>query len=302
VRGAILTHVQRLGLHLDDLLAAHAHAEHLPDLAAIVADIEERYGLGASSLALRIVSRAEADGLVSDPYARANLLTLRHRASGESGALPPLKVPDGYFALALLEVPDAEFLTMLEHAAASGRDWISAGMAEQLFAYADQALRAHGAPYRRVSNALRFEWVGDPAQHALTVQPALVALADARLAGARDEFEHALALRRRGGVKELEDAIEESCKAVESTLKILIAEFRLTPPKSQQLVPLYDRLAAEDKLPGYMKDAICASGRPRNHLSSHGQGPQIREIPEEVADAAIAAAATAITFLAHYLP
>jgi hypothetical protein len=114
--------------------------------------------------------------------------------------------------------------------------------------------------------------------------------------------EHALALRRRGSVKALEDAIEESCKAVESTLKTLIAELQLTPPSSQQLVALYDRLAAEGKLPGYMKDAVCASSGPRNHLSSHGQGPQIREVPEELADASIAAAATAITFLAHYLP
>jgi hypothetical protein len=47
---------------------------------------------------------------------------------------------------------------------------------------------------------------------------------------------------------------------------------------------------------------IAAASGPRNNMASHGQGATVREVPEELADASIAAAATAITLLAHYLP
>jgi hypothetical protein len=61
-------------------------------------------------------------------------------------------------------------------------------------------------PYRRAATAFRFEWVGDPAQHELTVRPALLALADRRLAGAGAEFEEALAKRPLGVPKNLKKA------------------------------------------------------------------------------------------------
>jgi hypothetical protein len=87
-------------------------------------------------------------------------------------------------------------------------------MAEELFMYADRTLRAHGVPYRRAAKAFRFEWVGDPAQHALIVRPALLALADRRLAGVRAEFEEALAKRPLGVPRDLENAVDEAAKSV----------------------------------------------------------------------------------------
>jgi hypothetical protein len=146
------------------------------------------------------------------------------------------------------------------------------------------------------------DWVGDPAQRALTVEPALLALTDSRLGGPRGEFEESLRKRRLGAAKDLEDAIDEAAKAVESTLQVLHDEHGVTPPRSQQVTPLFNSLVTANKLPGYVDKLIAAASGPRNNMASHGQGATVREVPEELADASIAAAATAITFLAHYLP
>jgi HEPN domain-containing protein len=182
------------------------------------------------------------------------------------------------------------------------RDRITLDQSQELFEYADQCLRDHGAPYRRIRNGFHFEWVGDPAQHAQTVQPALLALADPRLRGAQAEFEEALAKRRRGAPKDLEDAVDEAAKSVESILKILHREHTIKPPATQQITQLFNSLVAAQILPGYIDKLIAAPAGPRNHMASHGQGSAVREVPAELADASIAAAATAITLLAHYLP
>ena len=74
-------------------------------------------------------------------------------------------------------------------------------------------------------------------------------------------------------------------------------------PPHEQVTPLFNSLVGRRQvLPGYVDKLVAAASGPRNHMASHGQGATVREVPEELADASIAAAATAITFLAHYLP
>jgi hypothetical protein len=55
-------------------------------------------------------------------------------------------------------------------------------------------------------------------------------------------------------------------------------------------------------LPRYVTNLVTAAAGPRNGMAAHGQGATVRHVPAELADASIAAAAMAITFLAHYLP
>jgi NAD(P)-dependent dehydrogenase (short-subunit alcohol dehydrogenase family) len=111
--------------------------------------------------------------------------------------------------------------------------------------------------------------------------------------------------RRVGAPKDLEDAIDEAAKSVESTLQILHYELDVVLPTKRQLTSLFNNLIEKGPAgkipPGYVDHLVLAAGGPRN-LTSHGQGPTVREVPEELADASIAAAATAITLLAHYLP
>ena len=207
----------------------------------------------------------------------------------------------------LRELPDTEFLTVLKHtlAVAFRKSRVKAQDVVDLYVYAGDVLRSKGTPYRAQESDWEFEWVGDPKQHELTVQPALLALADPRLGGPRAEFEEALRKRRAGTPKDLEDAIDEAAKSVESILQVLHDELGVSLPAKRQLSSLFSNLIEKGppgKIPpGYIDHLVLAAGGPRN-LTSHGQGPTVREVPEELADASIASAATAITLLAHYLP
>jgi len=164
-------------------------------------------------------------------------------------------------------------------------------------------LAAHGCAFRlEPGNWPHFAWIGDPKQHKLVVEPALRAFADERFAGARGEFDEALRKRRLGTPKDLEDAVDEAAKAVESTLKVLHDEHSVNRPRNEQISSLFGTLVAAQILPGYVDKLVAAAAGPRNHMASHGQGATVREVPEELAEASIAAAATAITLLAHYLP
>ncbi len=88
---------------------------------------------------------------------------------------------------------------------------------------------------------------------------------------------------------------------MESVLKVLHDEHKLAPPRNQQLTQLFNSLVSANVLPGYDDKLVAGAAGPRNNMASHGQGGTVREVPEELAEASIAAAATAITFLANYL-
>lgn len=284
VRRAILLAADRLGIKPIVLLGMHGEAEHIGSPPDLLEDAEERYNLPTRSLAEQVANRiAEATGFSYSPGAREQLFS-------ERGA-----------EFILLSLPDPEFLTVLENAA-ENRSHLNAGVAEELFEAADGALRAHGAPYRRVLNAHRFEWVGDQTHYALTVEPALRALVHTRLAGPRGEFEEALRKRRGGDAKDLEDAIDEAAKSVESILQVLHDEHGIARTGKEPVFALFTSLKNANVLPPYVENLVRAAAGPRNAMASHGQGGTVREVREELADASIAAAATAITFLAHYLP
>jgi len=286
VRRSILLAAERLGITGNVLLGLHCEAEHIGSPIDLLEDVEESYNLPPHSLAAKVTAlMREATGFSYSPREREQSLA------------------DNAAPFILLALPDTEFLTVLQNAAAVGyRSHLNAGMAEELFKAADGALQAHGAPYRRHPEAWRFEWVGDPARRALTVQPALRSLGDPRLDGPRAEFEEALHKRRRGAAKDLEDAIDEAAKSVESTLQILHDEHGVARTGKEPVLALFTSLKNAKVLPTYVTQLVTAASGPRNSMASHGQGGTVREVPEELADASIAAAATAITFLAHYLP
>ena len=301
VRGAILRRAHEdLRLNAVAVLALHTEADHLADTRDLLLDIEQRYNLNPGAMISAVVLRL--------PEVRSGLPL-------KEGANPLATVfQDRGAGHVLLALPDTEFLTAIEHAVDLGNGKGAYGnsdfsgisdagdLARTFFAYADAALAAHGAPYRRVADTLRFEWVGDPAQHELTVQPALLVLADTRLAGPRAEFEEALRKRRLGTPKDLEDAVDEAAKAVESILKVLHDERGVARPSNEVVSRLFQSLKDAQVLPRYVSDLVTAVAGPRNNMAGHGQGATVREVPDELADASIAAAATAVTFLAHYLP
>lgn len=267
------------------------------------------------SVAMRLGAAKPARPPAASVYQLRVVLRAVSRSSGvacSGRARPPHRtsVPDRHVGIAemagaiLLEMPDTEFLTVIENtlkvAFRNGR--LRAQDVADLYEYISGALQAHGAPYRAAGGDWDFEWIGDPAQHAVTVQPALLALADQRLAGSRAEFEEALSKRRDGTPKDLEDAVDEAAKSVESILKVLHDEHGVSRSGKEPVLDLFTSLKKAQVLPPYITNLVAAAAGPRNHMASHGQGATVREVPEELAEASIAAAATAITLLAHYLP
>jgi HEPN domain-containing protein len=293
VRGAILAEGDRLGLQSPALLATHVRAEHVAHARDLFADVEERYQMHTGSLLTAVVARMFGDTIWKHP-SMVSMAT--QQVFGEPGARH-----------ILLELPDAEFLMVLEHAVGdSPPAYVESTMAAGLLVSADNALGASGCAYRlQHGNWPHFTWIGDAKQHALTIEPALLALADARLQGGpRDDFERALRKRRAGATKDLEDAIIAAAKAVESVLKVLYDEHGVKKPAKHELAGLFNDLARPEVavLPGYVQQLVLAVGGRRNHMAGHGPGSDVRDVPEDLADASIAAAATAITYLAHQLP
>lgn len=182
VRKAILSKAAGLGsawiTHVSvtssAILDAHRDAEFVADNTDLLADVEERYGLSHGELSRRMFIRAAT--IVMPGY------------YGQPEALPRGEVDrvlnQQGDELVLLVLPDEEFLTAIEHAAehasrAVGGELVS----EDLLAYAAGTLKAHGLPYAR--EGASFAWSGELAMHEHAVAPALRALADSRLAGAR---------------------------------------------------------------------------------------------------------------------
>lgn len=201
VRSAILAEAHRRGLQAPAFLAFHAEADYHADLRHVLADVEQRYAMTAGSFAWRVARRM----LSFEPPPNFQQV-VDQKVFSDAGAGP-----------VLLELPETEFLTVLKNTLkiAFHNDRIHPQQVVDLYAYAGEALRAHGTPYRATGNDWDFEWIGDPVVHELTIGPALIALADARLRGGpSDDFERALLKRRLGTQKDLEDAIIAAAKSV----------------------------------------------------------------------------------------
>jgi hypothetical protein len=127
-------------------------------------------------------------------------------------------------------------------------------------------------------------------------------LGDARLAGARTEYEDALAGLRVGKQKSLEDAIEESAKAVESTMKVLIDETGLQRTGKETADPLIKILSAGAVVPRHVDQLLFAAARIRNAAGGHGAGGTPRHTPQDLATACVAAAGVAISYLGNKFP
>jgi hypothetical protein len=209
---------------------------------------------------------------------------------------------------ALIAGPDAEFLKGIEHALGmlpamyfdSGGPTAGYEASVEYLSHLDGLFAKRGIPYRVHDHEI--VWAGDRGHRAVVVEPALQALDDPRLGGARSEFEAALSHVRAGTQKDLEDAIEEAGKAVESAMKVLIAETGTTPPRKETAWPLFEALRDAGHLPAYLDQFTQAAARIRNEAGGHGAGSQPRQIDEDIAVAAVNAAASAIVLIGGRLP
>lgn len=171
---------------------------------------------------------------------------------------------------------------------------------EEVRGYIGELFKKRAIPYQYED--CKLVWAGDRGTHQIVVDPALQALADARLTGARSEFEAALGHLLAGTQKDREDAIDEAAKSVESALKVLVAEKGLTVAANATVRPLFDALKDDGVLPAFTDNLVQAAARIRNNMGGHGAGAQPRQIDLDIATAAVNAAAAALVLLAGRLP
>ena len=268
----------------------------------------KREGYGSFNDYLHRVRELYGDEEADRVRARMGELSVRDgQTVGGSEAYRQRVIAENLPRYALIAGPDAEFLKGIDHAMSLfGQLYAEAGpmepfyAAEQARAYISELFAKRGVPYRY--EEYEIVWAGDRGAHQIVIDPALQALADVRLAGARNEFEAALGHLRAGTQKEREDAIEEAAKSVESAMKVLIAETGLTVSATATAQPLFNALRDGGKLPPYTEALVLAAARIRNKQGGHGAGAQPRQIDLDIATAAVNGAGAAIVLLAGRLP
>ncbi|MDE0527531.1 MAG: hypothetical protein OXH85_02400 [Truepera sp.] len=163
--------------------------------------------------------------------------------------------------------------------------------------------REHGIGYQFESNQV--VRVDSEFIHQEIVKPALHVLRAAHFSGAEKEF---LEAHKHYRDQEFEDAISDSLKAFESTLKVICQrqgwafdENRATASTLIQII--FDN----DLIPPYLQSqfnslqSILESGVPtiRNRDGGHGSGATPRDVPAHLAAYALHLTASAIVFLAE---
>jgi hypothetical protein len=298
VRAAVLSRVEQYGVGPTALGQELLMAEGCASFADFIANIDHRYGIDEGARVAETIHRLSyRDVQTLGLDGRQGLGEIR-RAQALAENLP---------RYALIAAPDAEFVNGVEIAVAMiTAKYSTAGsargteIADEVLEKIDELFAKRAIPYRCQDGKL--VWAGDRGAAELVVRPALDSLGNPRLAGARSEFDAALAHLRAGTLKDREDAIEEAAKSVESALKVLAAETATNVATNATVRPLFDALKRAGVLPDYSDNLVQSAARIRNQLGGHGAGEQPRQIAGADAVAAINAAAAALVYLAAHLP
>jgi hypothetical protein len=202
----------------------------------------------------------------------------------------------------LLAMPEADFLTAIEAGIPSIR---SANHVAALPDQLNKVCRRRGLVYRAsgVGRLTKFEWTGDLTIAETAVTPALSALDDPRLAnGAGVEFKGARDELREDTPESRKRAVGEACSAVESAMRVLLEESRRPLPKPANLSNLVAALIAEGLVESELKEMLTAAGFFGNRKGRHGAGAISHSVSQTTAEAVVASAAVALTYLAKQLP
>jgi len=197
---------------------------------------------------------------------------------------------------ALRALPTPQFLDVLEMAAVQRR-YEPSPLVDEI----NRLFARRGVNYR-FSPAGQAEWHGDAGAFSAVVTPALDALSDSRLAGAEAEFSAALRHLRLGTAKDLEDAVEEAAKSVESAMKVVCAANGVKLKGKETASPLHKELVNANIVPAASDQAVLGASRLRNAHGGHGSGAQPRVVDQEVAELTVRSAASAVAFLGTKLP
>jgi hypothetical protein len=293
---------------LAGVVDGYLREETYPGEARAIEELEHRYGLGDHELVGAYV--ADLEKLVAEQRRSES-----HAGNFGADLEEPIdllrRVPPGLRARAFLDVlPEPELLTALELRGALHLREAQAARklraTNSLFPYLEKVFSNYGLPYT-ASDLEGICWVGAASVRDAAVTPALDALADGRLAPARREFEKARVDFRRGDYR---DAGKAAGDAVETAMSVVVDSHGLPHPQTEhgndlvQAGKLFDvlkgsgvRLLDQDR----DHDLIFAAIKVR-HTCGHGIGAHPQPVDRHLVEAAIGAAAVAITYLASKLP
>jgi hypothetical protein len=160
--------------------------------------------------------------------------------------------------------------------------------------------KEHGVGYQFVGEQI--VRVDSQYVHAEVVKPAISLLHTAGFDGASEEFLRAHEHYRKG---RLGEAMSDALKAFESTMKAICDTNGWSYREGDTAKPLIKIVLDNNLVPRYMETHLAGlrntleAGLPtvRNKNSGHGQGAQVRQVPEYFAGYALHLAATNIVFL-----
>lgn len=145
----------------------------------------------------------------------------------------------------------------------------------------------------------------DEAIYQLSIEPAFHLLSDLKFKESIDNFAKAFSDYQSGNPKDLENAITNALKALESTIKNICKlkgyEFNEEKPLKDQVAVLKNQKFLPEKYNNYfdkITDLIIAVATPRNKTTGHGQSDEAADtVDEKLVEFVLAQVASVIVFL-----
>lgn len=149
----------------------------------------------------------------------------------------------------------------------------------------------------------------DEAVYKLSIEPAFHLLSDLKFKESIDNFAKAFSDYQSGTTKDLENAITNALKALESTIKNICKlkgyEFNEEKPLKDQVAVLKNKKFLPEKYSNYfdkITDLIIAVAAPRNKTAGHGQSDEAADtVDEKLVEFVLAQVASVIVFLTKNL-
>ena len=195
----------------------------------------------------------------------------------------------------LLHMPEPDFRLAVLQATTQQR--LAASPADRI----TKICKARGIPWEFTATD-GFVWIGDAEVEARAMKPALSATQDPRLAGAKNHFDAARAELATGTPTALRQSVHESACAVEGVMKVVLGQNGVTHDEKDTAFTLFGHLVAANLVPEFMRFVVLGAASPRNKCAGHGAADVPHVVPQEMAEAVMASAATAVAYLHALLP
>jgi hypothetical protein len=194
----------------------------------------------------------------------------------------------------LLHMPEPDFRLAVKLAVQ--RQELAADPVERI----NEICRRRGVPWEFTA-AEGFTWVGNAEVEEFAMRPALSAVDDSRLTGAKDHFDAARSELAEGAPTALRQSVHEAACAVEAAMKVVLSQRGVEYDERDTAFKLFGLLVGADVVPQFMEYAVLGAASPRNKRAGHG-AEEPHDVPQELAETVLASAATAIAYLQKLLP